>query len=105
MGREFCTNRSFADLEERRRKGGKYRIGVEVIKTVDRGYGVRSNRTYDAHQIIVEYAGEIINEEECDRRMKEDYKDNDVCISTLCNPSSVANSFPSATISCHLTKI
>lgn len=77
-GREHCSNRSFADLQERRRGGGKYRIGVEVIKTTDRGYGVRSNRCFEAHQIIVEYTGEIITEEECDRRMNEDYKNNDV---------------------------
>jgi histone-lysine N-methyltransferase ASH1L len=77
-GRAHCTNRAFADLQERRKAGGKYRIGVEVIKTADRGYGVRSNRCFDAHQIIVEYTGEIITEDECDRRMNEDYKDNDV---------------------------
>lgn len=77
-GREYCTNRAFTDLQERRSKGGKYRIGVEVIKTVDRGYGVRSNRCFEPHQIIVEYTGEIITEEECDRRMNEDYKDNEV---------------------------
>jgi histone-lysine N-methyltransferase ASH1L len=77
-GREHCTNRAFADLQERRSKGGKYRIGVEVIKTADRGYGVRSNRCFEANQIIVEYTGEIITEDECDRRMNEVYKDNEV---------------------------
>ncbi|KAH8802838.1 hypothetical protein F5884DRAFT_486155 [Xylogone sp. PMI_703] len=77
VGRELCSNRSFADLAERRKGGGKYRIGVEVIKTADRGYGVRTNRCFKAHQIIVEYTGEIITEEECDRRMNEDYKDNE----------------------------
>ncbi|KAF8851108.1 SET domain-containing protein [Acephala macrosclerotiorum] len=76
-GRDHCKNRAFADLQERRKLGGKYRIGVEVIKTEDRGYGVRSNRCFEANQIIVEYTGEIITEEECDRRMNEDYKDND----------------------------
>jgi len=77
-GREHCNNRSFANLMERRKAGGKYRIGVEVVKTPDRGYGVRSNRCFEANQIIVEYTGEIITEEECDRRMNEDYKDNEV---------------------------
>ena len=77
-GPEYCTNRAFSELEERRRVGGKYRIGVEVIKTEDRGYGVRSNRCFEPNQIIVEYTGEIITEEECDRRMNEDYKDNEV---------------------------
>ncbi|KAH8590256.1 hypothetical protein B0O99DRAFT_521715 [Bisporella sp. PMI_857] len=76
-GRGHCTNRAFADLAERRKGGGKYRIGVEVIKTLDRGYGVRSNRCFEPHQIIVEYTGEIITEDECDRRMNEEYKDNE----------------------------
>ncbi|RKF64433.1 putative set domain-containing protein [Erysiphe neolycopersici] len=76
-GPDSCTNRPFAALQERRKAGGKYRVGVEVIKTVDRGYGVRSTRCFEPNQIIVEYTGEIITEEECDRRMREDYKNND----------------------------
>ncbi|CAH0044740.1 unnamed protein product [Clonostachys solani] len=77
VGKEACTNRAFADLTSRRNKGGKYRVGVEVIKTSDRGYGVRSNRCFEPNQIIMEYAGEIITEEECERRMNEIYKNND----------------------------
>lgn len=78
LGAEHCTNRAFADLTVRRAKGGKHRIGVEVVKTSDRGHGVRSNRCFQPNQIIMEYAGEIITEEECDRRMNEVYKDNEV---------------------------
>lgn len=85
VGKENCTNRAFADLTARRNKGGKYRVGVEVIKTSDRGYGVRSNRCFEPNQIIMEYAGEIITEEECERRMNEIYKNNDV--SHGANPS------------------
>lgn len=77
-GKGYCTNRAFASLTERRVAGGKYRIGVEVIKTEDRGYGVRSNRCFEPNQIIMEYTGEIITEEECDRRMREKYKNNAV---------------------------
>ena len=76
---EQCGNRAFDDLRKRSKKGGKYNIGVEVIKTMNRGYGVRSNRTFDANQIIVEYSGEVINQDECDRRMKKEYKQNEVC--------------------------
>lgn len=83
VGRNFCGNRAFAELSERRKAGGKYRVGVEVLKTADRGYGVRSNRCFDANQIIVEYTGEIITEDECDRRMNEDYKNNEVCHMTI----------------------
>ncbi|EGR50011.1 uncharacterized protein TRIREDRAFT_59359, partial [Trichoderma reesei QM6a] len=77
IGKARCTNRAFADLTARRARGGKYRVGVEVIKTADRGYGVRSNRCFKPHQIIMEYAGEIITEEECERRMNEVYKNNE----------------------------
>jgi [histone H3]-lysine4 N-trimethyltransferase ASH1L len=73
-----CGNRAFEDLRARVKKGGKYNIGVEVIKTASRGYGVRSNRTFDPNQIIVEYSGEVINQDECDRRMRREYKNNEV---------------------------
>ena len=74
VGPEFCTNRHFTDLAARTKSGGPYRIGVEVMKTEDRGYGVRTNRCFDPNQIIVEYTGEIITDEECDRRINEVYK-------------------------------
>ena len=76
---EQCGNRSFEGLKQRVKKGGKYNVGVEVIKTADRGYGVRSNRTFAPNQIIVEYTGEIITQDEADRRVRGDYKDNEVC--------------------------
>lgn len=47
--------------------------------TRNKGFGVRACRTFDEDQVIVEYAGEIITEDECQRRMKEDYKDAKVC--------------------------
>lgn len=78
IGRPLCTNRAFGDLKERLKKGNRYDVGVEVTKTVDRGYGVRSARTFEPGQIIVEYAGEIITQEECERRMRNEYKSNDV---------------------------
>lgn len=76
VGRENCTNRAFADLQERKAGGGKYRVGVEVIKTADRGYGIRANRCFAPNQIIMEYTGEIITDEECSNRMETKYKDN-----------------------------
>ncbi|KAI0862897.1 hypothetical protein F4860DRAFT_102469 [Xylaria cubensis] len=76
VGEKLCQNRAFARLQERTRAGGKFRVGVEVIKTSDRGYGIRANRCFQANQIIMEYTGEIITEDECDRRMNEKYKDN-----------------------------
>ncbi|KAL1796965.1 hypothetical protein ACET3X_005505 [Alternaria dauci] len=70
---ELCNNRPFAELR-RRAKGNRYDYGVEVVDTKDRGYGVRAMRTFEPHQIIVEYAGEIITQSECERRMKQVYK-------------------------------
>ena len=77
-GRPYCTNRAFQTLQERTKKGGRFRTGVEVFKTADRGFGVRSNRCFQPRQIIMEYTGEIIVDEECERRMEEIYKDNEV---------------------------
>lgn len=70
-----CSNRAFAELAARMKKGGAFDIGVEVLKTDKRGFGVRSCRTFAPGQIIMEYTGEIISEGECQRRMREDYKD------------------------------
>ncbi|KAJ4346197.1 hypothetical protein N0V95_005613 [Ascochyta clinopodiicola] len=70
---EQCGNRPFAELK-RRGKGNGYDYGVEVMETEGRGYGVRAMRTFEPHQIIVEYAGEIITQSECERRMKQVYK-------------------------------
>lgn len=78
VGAEHCTNRSFAALKQRCKVGGKYNIGVEVMKTADRGYGIRANRTFEPNQIIVEYTGEIITQSECDERMNKRYKDAEV---------------------------
>ena len=91
IGTDYCTNRSFEDLRNRCKAGGKYNIGVEVIKTVDRGYGVRSNRTFNPNQIIVEYTGEIITQDECDGRMKKMYKNNEVIIDAKSHASANAD--------------
>ncbi|KAK5679531.1 hypothetical protein LTS10_008352 [Elasticomyces elasticus] len=70
-----CGNRCFADLTSRLKKGGQFDIGVEVLKTPNRGFGVRSCRTWGPGEIIMEYTGEIVSEGECQRRMREEYKD------------------------------
>ena len=79
-GAANCNNRSFAKLQERTKAGGKYRVGVEVVKTSDRGYGIRTNRQFNPGQIIMEYTGEIITLDECEDRMNEKYKDNQVSL-------------------------
>ncbi|QDS68468.1 hypothetical protein FKW77_010835 [Venturia effusa] len=82
-----CGNRPFAELAfrarcknwHRKQDGEKYEAnlwgeGVEVMKTGERGHGVRAMRSFEPHQIIVEYCGEIITQDESDRRMNHDYK-------------------------------
>ena len=73
-----CGNRPFADLADRTAKGGHFEIGIQVVPTGATGFGVRSLRGFQPGQIIVEYCGEIITEEECDRRMNECYKNDPV---------------------------
>ena len=73
-----CTNRAFADLRERVKRGRKYDIGVEVVRTPEKGFGIRACRSFEANQIIMEYTGEIITQDECERRMIEEYNDSKV---------------------------
>lgn len=73
----MCNNRAFAQLTARTEKAGAFDVGVEVVKTHQRGFGVRAARSFAPGQIIMEYTGEIISEGECQRRMREDYKDKE----------------------------
>ncbi|OAA63318.1 histone-lysine n-methyltransferase [Niveomyces insectorum RCEF 264] len=77
VGPELCHNREFQRLAERTASKNPYNIGVEVFKTPNRGHGIRASRSFRPGQIIMEYIGEIITEEESDRRMNELYKDNE----------------------------
>ncbi|QIW98325.1 hypothetical protein AMS68_003843 [Peltaster fructicola] len=70
---EQCGNRAFADLAHRTKKGGKFDIGVEIVQTSNRGFGIRACRVFAPGDIIMEYTGEIISEAECQRRMREIY--------------------------------
>lgn len=92
VGPARCTNRAFEDLRQRVKAGGKFNAGVDVIKTADRGYGVRSNRCFEPNQIIMEYTGEIITQDECDDRMRNRYKENEVS-SVLWHTSPVMSNF------------
>jgi len=47
-------------------------------QTKDRGFGLRATRSFEPNQIIVEYCGEIISQEETESRMKKIYKNNSV---------------------------
>lgn len=104
LSEEQCGNRAFEGLRKRVKAGGQYNVGVEVLRTADRGYGVRACRTFEPNQIIVEYTGEIINQEECESRMHGLYKDNEVSLFKHSSRDPYTND-PSATTSWHSTKI
>jgi [histone H3]-lysine4 N-trimethyltransferase ASH1L len=92
VGPEHCRNRNFADLQTRTKKGGKFNVGVDVMMTKDRGWGIRANRTFRPGQIIMEYTGEIITHDEAENRMNFEYKNNKVCPS--CSFPSLYQSLP-----------
>jgi histone-lysine N-methyltransferase ASH1L len=92
VGKEHCENRGFTQLKWRlsnrgygrnpppaKKESNLYGDGVEVMKTGDRGFGVRAMRSFKPNQIIVEYTGEIITQDEADRRMNNDYLGKTVC--------------------------
>lgn len=72
-----CSNRPFAQLAARMKKGGAYDIGVEIKPAPGRGHGVRACRTFAPGEIIMEYTGDIITEAESERRMVELYSKSD----------------------------
>jgi len=89
----MCKNRPFAELKWRKANKHAYRAalgqdgkkqpnyfgdGIEPMETKGRGFGVRSMRSFEPGQVITEYTGEIITQEEADRRMKNEYKDHQV---------------------------
>lgn len=102
---EQCRNRAFEGLKSRTKKGGKFNVGVEVMRTSDgRGYGVRSARCFEPGQIIVEYTGEIITQEECENRMRTVYKENEVSQNRMSLRRYRETNVFSATISWHSTR-
>ena len=74
---ELCGNRHFADLKARNKKvpRNKYDVGVDIVPYPGKGSGLRANRTFEPGQIIIEYCGEIITQEEAEDRMIEIYND------------------------------
>ncbi|KAF3930208.1 hypothetical protein ABW20_dc0102678 [Dactylellina cionopaga] len=72
-----CQNRPFRDLAIRVENDTWFDDGIEIILTQDKGYGLRACRSFGPNQIIVEYIGEIITQEECEERLHGPYKDNE----------------------------
>lgn len=104
VGAALCKNRPFANLmkrlekaeavnnrqkeqervkseEEKRRPkyasvAMSFDQGVEVFEATGKGYGVRAQRSFEPDQIIMEYFGEIIDQDEVEKRMSTVYKDS-----------------------------
>ena len=96
VGRDKCTNRQFAQLQERLAEGRtasakKFGVGVEPFKTQDRGFGLRANRSFEPGQIIVEYTGEIITKQEANNRTHTK-KDDEVSSAPYLCPRCLAKS-------------
>ena len=91
-----CGNRDFSELSIRMARAAKYdkktlaylyNAGVEVIKTNSRGFGVRACREFQPNEIITEYTGEIITQNEGYRRVKEEYAGKSVSFALHMMPS------------------
>lgn len=67
-----CGNRNFANLNRKLARNSRYANGVEVVSAGDKGDGLRAVRLYLPHDLIIEYTGEIIDQEEVERRLNED---------------------------------
>lgn len=103
LGERNCGNRPFYELQQRLKLDTPFSRGVELIQvstqmfnlscgdsltgvqTKDRGYGLRANRSFAPNQIVVEYSGEIITPEECERRIKYEYAKNSVWVPSIYN--------------------
>lgn len=109
-----CSNRDFSQLSARMARANKhdkkslaylYNAGVEVIKTKDRGFGVRACRDFGPHEIITEYTGEIITQKEAYRRVKEEYTGKSVSFWTRMNKMTIdTNDMSRTTTRWNLTK-
>ncbi|BFZ64677.1 hypothetical protein YB2330_005829 [Saitoella coloradoensis] len=65
-----CGNRAFQEMDQREKEKKRNR-NVEVVKTKDRGCGIRALRDFEPGRFVVEYRGEVISSEECQRRTME----------------------------------
>ncbi|KAF2860961.1 SET domain-containing protein [Piedraia hortae CBS 480.64] len=72
---EQWGDRPFAELVAHLKRGTLYSIGVQVILMSNRGYGISACRKFSLVQLIIEYIGRIVTEDECQRRrMLEEYQ-------------------------------
>jgi hypothetical protein len=70
----FCTNKNFQK---------KNNADIKTFKTDQKGWGVKANVKINANVFIIEYVGEVIDEDEFKKRMKIYIKEKSECFYTM----------------------
>ncbi len=73
LGDKNCGNRHFQTLTKNLAQGKLYANGFEIIWYGPKGYGLRAIRTYDPGELIVEYTGDVISQDEIEKRLRLKY--------------------------------
>ena len=79
---EVCENRQFGHAG-RRNKDKISALPFQIVRTGNRGNGVRALRDFASGALIMEYTGEVITKSECLSRMQSQYKEAPVCLCIL----------------------
>ncbi|ODV94822.1 hypothetical protein PACTADRAFT_17503 [Pachysolen tannophilus NRRL Y-2460] len=68
-----CGNRNFTNALKKNSLNSSYAKGVEVVNAGNKGNGLRAIREYKPHSFIVEYTGEVMDQNEVERRLNDLY--------------------------------
>ncbi|CDK27526.1 unnamed protein product [Kuraishia capsulata CBS 1993] len=66
-----CENRPFSTLAKQLAANKAYAAGYEVVSTGNKGNGLRATRSYKPHDLIIEYIGEVLDQKEVAKRLKD----------------------------------
>lgn len=67
-GSGSCRNRLFGELEK---QDADNKLCVEVFDAGDKGYGLRTCRSFPAGHLLCEYSGDIMTREEYEHRTED----------------------------------
>lgn len=78
---ECCTSNCKVDADKCRNQRFRKREYVKAVpfNTGGRGWGLRALENISKGTFVIEYVGELIDEEECQRRLKDKSERNDNC--------------------------
>lgn len=71
-----CTNRSIQELTARLAVHPE-NIGIKIVYSGSKGYGLYATRDFAPHELILEYTGDIIDTSEMERRLQHEYRGTD----------------------------